>query len=263
MSFWLVFMMGCGAAIAIFLLAWLFAKKWDNYSLVDAVWAVGIGVVGCLWMVVTGESVVKHWVAGLLLLIWSLRLGWYLQRRIRRHYPEEDARYLKLREVWSGRVPTAFFWFFQAQGISVVVLAFPFLLIAADADYTWSFWEYFGLAVTLVGISGESLADFQMSSFKSKNRNSDAVCQQGLWRYSRHPNYFFEGVIWIGFYVYACGSMWGWMTIYAPTIIIFLLLRVTGIPPTEAAAVLRKGEAYRRYQKTTNSFIPWTPKKIE
>ncbi|NJR42766.1 MAG: DUF1295 domain-containing protein [Akkermansiaceae bacterium] len=122
--------------------------------------------------------------------IWSLRLGIHLERRIRRIHPLEDVRYTKLREVWKGREQSAFFWFFQGQAASVVLLALPFLLIAVDHDKVWSWWESCGLAVWAIGIFGESLADAQMSRFKSKNQDSSAVCQDGLWRYSRHPNYF-------------------------------------------------------------------------
>ncbi len=254
--------LGVGAMAVVFFVAWLWAKKCDNYSLVDAVWAFGIGLTGCAWLLLIGGGSMKHWLAGGLLALWSMRLGWHLQRRIRRVHPEEDARYMKLREVWAARVPTAFFWFFQGQGISVILLALPFLLIAVDSDGSWSGWESTGLAVALIGIFGEGLADSQMSQFKKLNRDSKAVCQAGLWRFSRHPNYFFEAVIWVGFYFYACGSEWGWTMIHAPAVIIFLLLRVTGIPPTEAAAVLRKGDAYRNYQKTTSPFIPWPPRKI-
>lgn len=268
MSYLLALALGIGLMAVLFIVAWVWARKCDNYSLVDAVWAFGIGLTGCLWLVAGGGGA-KHWVAGGLLGLWSLRLGWHLQRRIRRAHPEEDARYAKLREVWTGRVASAFFWFFQAQAISVVLLALPFLLIAMDPDGAWSGWEAAGLAVALIGISGESLADSQMSRFKAGKPgkpgkpDSKAVCQEGLWRYSRHPNYFFEAVIWIGFYLYACGSDWGWATIHAPAAIIYLLLRVTGIPPTEAAAVLRKGDAYRRYQETTSPFIPWPPKRVK
>ncbi len=262
MSAWVLFISGSAMMALIFLLAWVWARACDNYSMVDAVWAFGIGLTGCLWLSVAGAPSLKHAVAAGLLATWGLRLGWHLQQRIRRAHPEEDARYVHLRHVWRGRVPSAFFWFFQAQGVSVVLLALPFLRIAVDRDPAWGLWESVGTAVALVGIFGEALADSQMSGFKRRNRGAGAVCQEGLWRYSRHPNYFFEAVIWTGFYIYACGSAFGWATVHAPLTIVFLLLRVTGIPPTEAAAVLRKGEAYRRYQKSTSPFIPWPPKKV-
>lgn len=259
---WFALVSGFLAMAVMFLLAWLWARKCDNYSLVDAVWAFGIGLTGCGWLVILGGGSAKHWVASGLLALWSLRLGWHLQHRIRRLHPEEDARYVKLREIWVGRVPSAFFWFFQGQAVSVIFLVLPFLLIAVDSDRSWSYWESIGLIVALIGISGEGLADSQMSHFKKSNHDLKAVCQSGLWKYSRHPNYFFEAVIWLGFYLFACGSEWGWTMIHAPAVIVYLLLRVTGIPPTEAAAVLRKGDAYRNYQKTTSPFIPWPPKKI-
>ncbi len=261
MTAWPALVAGFGVTALMFLLAWIVAEKLENYSLVDAVWAFGIGLTAVFWLVVGGEVGPKQAVAAVLIAAWSLRLGWHLQRRIKRAHPEEDARYVKLREVWAGRVSSAFFWFFQAQGISVVVLALPFLLIAADPDLSWSAWETAGLIVVAAGILGESVADAQMSRFKARNSGSKAVCQGGLWSYSRHPNYFFEAVIWTGFYIYACGSEWGWAMVHAPAIIIFLLLKVTGIPPTEAAALSRKGDAYRRYQKSTSPFIPWPPRE--
>lgn len=253
---------GLGTALmsVVFFIAWLWAKRVDNYSLVDAVWAFGVGLTGLFWLGLS-QGNAKHWAAGGLLALWSLRLGWHLQKRIRKHHPQEDARYLKLREVWKGREGSAFFWFFQGQGISAVLLALPFLCVARDPDISWSVWETVGLALGLAGVAGEGLADSQMSAFKTRNHDAKAVCQDGLWRYSRHPNYFFEAIIWIGFYVFACGSEWGWATVHAPAMIIYLLLKVTGIPPTEAAAVSRKGDAYRRYQQTTSAFIPWPPSR--
>lgn len=261
MSGWLAFVSGMVSIMLLFFLAWGWSRRWDNYSIVDAVWAFGIGFVASLWLYLCGAGMAKHWVAAGMVILWGGRLCWHLERRIRRMYPEEDARYTKLRDVWKGRVASAFFWFFQAQAVSVVALALPFLWIARDPDGAWSLWESLGLVLWLVGIFGEGLADSQMAAFKAKNRDSKAVCQDGLWHYSRHPNYFFESIIWLGFYTYACGSDLGWTTAYAPAMIIYLLLKVTGIPPTEAAAVLRKGDAYRRYQASTSPFIPWPPKK--
>ncbi len=259
MNFWVLLGSGTAAMVLLFGLSWAWARRVDNYSLVDAVWALGIGLTGVGWLLSSGLSP-KHWAAGGILAMWSMRLGWHLQRRIRKHHPEEDARYQKLREVWKGHEASRFFWFFQAQALSVVLLALPFLFIALDPDTTWSHWETAGLVICVIGILGEGVADSQMASFKSRNSDSKAVCQDGLWYYSRHPNYFFEAVIWIGFYLYACGSAWGWACFHAPAIIIYLLVKVTGIPPTEAAAVRRKGDAYRHYQQTTSPLIPWPPK---
>jgi len=246
----------------LFAISWWWAVRIDNYSLVDAVWAFAIGLLGVAWLFLMEGDSAKHIAAGVMVAFWSLRLGWHLQRRIRHHHPLEDARYAKLREVWQGREARSFFWFFQGQALSVVLLALPFLLIARDGS-GWGIWESIGLFIALTGIAGEALADHQMSQFKVGNSDSKAVCREGLWRYSRHPNYFFEAVIWSGFYLFACGSEMGWATIHAPVIITFLLLKVTGIPPTEASAVARKGDAYRDYQRTTSAFIPLPPRTTD
>lgn len=239
-----------------FFIAWLWAKQIRNYSIVDAFWAYSIGFTGLIWLLLATPVSGKHLAACALLAAWSLRLGYHLHIRIAKHHPVEDARYATLRETWKGRVDAAFFWFFQAQAFSVILLALPFLVIASDPSPLWSFLHYAGFAIALIGIGGEALADWQMSNFKSGNSDPKAVCDRGLWRYSRHPNYFFESVIWFGFFIFAAGSPWGWATIHAPLIITYLLLKVTGIPPTEAAAVSRKGEAYRQYQRATSAFVP-------
>ncbi len=245
--------------VIIFALAWHWGTRLKNYSLVDAFWAGGIGLSGVLFAIFGTGDISKRIVAASLAAFWGGRLAYHLQKRIRKHHPEEDSRYQKLREIWEGRETRSFFWFFQAQAVSVLLLALPYLLVSSDAT-PWGLFESFGLTVALIGIAGEMLADHQMSKFKEKDNRSTSVCQEGLWNYSRHPNYFFEMVIWIGIFLFACGSAYGWTTFYAPAIITFLLLKVTGIPPTEASAVKRKGDAYRDYQRTTSPFIP-LPKK--
>lgn len=241
-----------------FAAAWAWARKLENYSIVDAVWAFAIGLAACIWLCLGHGDPLKRLVAGTLVAAWSLRLGWHLQRRIRRAHPEEDSRYAKLREHWHSRVDTSFFYFFQGQALLALLMALPFFLVAQDTG-AWRVWETLGLGLSLIAISGETLADHQMTLFKRANKDSKSVCREGLWRYSRHPNYFFESLIWLGFYLFACGSSGGWTMIHAPAIILFLLLRVTGVPPTEAAALARKGDAYRDYQRTTSAFIPLPP----
>jgi len=245
--------------IAIFAAAWSFCVKIRNFSPVDAFWALCIGLTALFFLLSQNPSQ-KQIIAALLIGAWSARLGFHLAKRIAKHHPEEDTRYIKLREVWEGRVNSAFFWFFQGQALSVFLLALPFYLIAADPDPSFAPLAIAGAIVALTGLIGETIADRQMSAFKASDPDPKSVCRRGLWKFSRHPNYFFESVIWTGFFLFAAGSPWGWTTIYAPAIITFLLLKVTGIPPTEASALKRKGEAYREYQRTTSAFVPLPPK---
>lgn len=254
-----LFVIVAALVIVDFAAGWWFGGVIKNYSLVDALWAGWIGLAGLIYSIFGNGDLPKKIAAGAIAAAWGFRLAYHLQKRIRNHHPEEDSRYQKLREVWEGRVPSAFFWFFQAQAISVLLLSLPYFLVARDSS-PWGIFETLGLIVVVIGIGGEALSDFQMSRFKEKDKRSTSVCREGLWKYSRHPNYFFEMVIWIGVYLFACGSAWGWVTFFAPVTITFLLLKVTGIPPTEASAVKRKGKAYRDYQRTTSAFIPLPPK---
>lgn len=247
------------ANFIIFAVAWAWCIRLKNFSPVDAFWASCIALTGLFFLLVQSPNP-KQITAAALIVAWGSRLGYHLGKRIASHHPEEDSRYEKLRKVWEGKVNPMFFLFFQAQAVSVFLLALPFHLIAIDPDSTWAPLHLIGAIVAIGGLIGETIADKQMTAFKSEDPSPKSVCRKGLWKYSRHPNYFFESVIWIGFFLFASGSPWGWTTVYAPAIITFLLLKVTGIPPTEASAVKRKGDAYREYQRTTSKFIPLPPK---
>lgn len=255
-----LFLVGWGLMAIMFARAWMWSVKLDNYSLVDAIWALGIGITAGLWLLLQEGGGLKHLVGALLVGCWSLRLSTHLALRISRAHPEEDARYGELRERWKGREKAMFFGFFQMQALSVVLLALPFLFIGRDAS-GFGVWEISGTAVCIFAILGEALADHQMSAFRKRNEGRHAVCDVGLWRYSRHPNYFCEFLIWVGFYLFACGSAYGWLMVHAPLVILFLLLRITGVPPSEASSLASKGDAYRAYQRRTSVFIPLPPRK--
>ncbi len=243
------------ANLIIFTAAWAFCVKIKNFSPVDAFWAFCIGLTA-LFFLFTKNPSTQPFIAGILISAWSVRLGYHLTRRIAKHHPSEDSRYQKLRAIWNGKVNSMFLLFFLGQALSVFLLALPFYLIAADPNPTYDLFPILGTLIACIGLIGETVADRQMSTFKAANPDPKSICQIGLWKYSRHPNYFFESIIWIGFFIFALGSPWGWVSIYAPVIITYLLLKVTGIPPTEASALLRKGDAYREYQRTTSPFIP-------
>jgi steroid 5-alpha reductase family enzyme len=142
------------------------------------------------------------------------------------------------------------------QSLSVVVLGYPFLAICSNPEQGLGPLEWAGAALWLAAISGEALADAQLSWFKRDKANAGLVCDAGLWRYSRHPNYFFEWLIWVAYFLFSCASPWGWPAILSPACILYLLLRVTGIPATEEQSLRTKGDAYRRYQERTSAFLP-------
>lgn len=254
-------LIGLGMMVCFFSVVWYLSRALDNYSFVDIAWAYGLLFLLPLYFVMfQGAEFRKALIWGMAA-AWSLRLGTHLLIRIVRHHPEEDVRYQVLRKKWAGeQLGWKFYVFFQAQGLLILVLSVPMALSMRNPVPTLLPLEVVGLFVCLIGIAGEALADFQMQNFKSDKPNKGRVCNAGLWRYSRHPNYFFEFVAWMGFWLFACGSPWGWITIYAPVAILYFLLRVTGIPLTEKCSVESKGQAYRDYQRTTSAFVPWPPK---
>jgi steroid 5-alpha reductase family enzyme len=141
-----------------------------------------------------------------------------------------------------------------------VLFAIP-MLVAARNPAPPAIWDALGVAIWLLAVAGESLADRQLSRFRRDPARRGQVCQLGLWRYSRHPNYFFEWLHWWSYVCLAVGAPWGWAAIVGPLAMLYFLLFVTGVKPTEAQALLTRGAAYREYQRTTSAFIPWPPQR--
>jgi steroid 5-alpha reductase family enzyme len=245
-----------GALCALFALVYLLARSIDNYGIVDIAWSYAFAVLACIYALFgTGWPIRRAMIASIVI-VWSLRLGTHLLVRIARKHPEEDGRYRQLRKDWGSAFRLKMAGFFQMQAVSVVLLGIPFLFACSNPAPSLGSLEWAGAALWLVAISGEALADAQLSAFKRAGGNAGKVCDAGLWRYSRHPNYFFEWLIWVSYFTFACASPWGWVGIISPACILYLLLRVTGIPATEEQSVRSKGDAYRRYQERTSPFVP-------
>ncbi|MDB6140835.1 MAG: hypothetical protein JWO94_3907 [Verrucomicrobiaceae bacterium] len=257
---WSLFALGGLNVAVLFTGTWALSLKLDNFSFVDVTWSYSLAFLAPLYALCGEGFITRRLLAATMAALWSIRLGSYLLRRIIRHHPHEDVRYLVLRANWKGSLARSFFWFFQAQALLILLLSAPVLLACVNPSPHLSTVELLGAVVWLIGICGEALSDAQMGAFKRDPASKGKVCQTGLWRYSRHPNYFFESLVWWGFWLFACGSPWGWATAYAPLMILYFLLRVTGIPLTEKCSVESKGEAYREYQRTTSAFVPWMPK---
>ena len=133
-----------------------------------------------------------------------------------------------------------------------VLLLYAFADYGAVLPHSWLLID----SLWVIGFAGESTADRQLLHFRLDPQNRCRTCQLGLWRYSRHPNYFFEFVMWVAYALFASATPFGWIAFACPAVMLFLLLKVTGIPATEAQALRTRGDEYREYQRTTSVFVP-------
>jgi steroid 5-alpha reductase family enzyme len=235
---------------------WAVARRIRNNGIVDVAWAGSFLPLAAVYAAGGDGHPVRTGLVVAMVVAWSLRLTIYLYRRVMAQHPVEDTRYQDLRREWAHNLDVRFFVFFQAQAAAAVLFSVPHALAlshpVAPEPLLWT-----GAAVWLVGLAGEATADWQLARFKADPANKGRICQAGLWNYSRHPNYFFEWLVWCGFALGALATPWGWVGLASPLLMLYTLLRVTGIPATEAAAVARRGDAYREYQRTTSAFVPW------
>lgn len=250
-----LFAMGLAVAVGYFAVTWAISVRIRNYGLLDVAFSYGVAILAPIYAWAGPGFETRKWAFAAIGAVWSLRLGTYILVRVIRHHPSEDARYAELRLRWPG--PLGFLGFFELQAVLVAIFSAPFLLASFNPVRSFAIVEIVGLALAVAGVLGETVADLQMQAFKGDPASRGRVCEVGLWRYSRHPNYFFESLVWWGFFVAALGSPYGWITIVCPLLMLYFLLRVTGIPLTEAQAVRSKGDAYREYQRTTSAFVPW------
>jgi steroid 5-alpha reductase family enzyme len=242
---------------------WFWQRARRDATVVDVGWTLGFGLVALLGAVFGSGEPARRWLVGMVAAVWSLRLGLHLLLSRILGHPQEDGRYRALRTKWGDRAQPYFFVFFQAQALLAALFAgAPMLAMIRPGPFP-SFLDLVGLAVGLIAIFGEGLADRQLSGFRTDPANRGRTCRSGLWRYSRHPNYFFEWLHWWAYVLIAAGGPWWGLTLLAPALMLYFLLRVTGIPATEAQALASRGEDYRDYQRTTSAFIPWFPRREE
>jgi len=227
-----------------------------NSGIVDLGWTFSFSLImgGCILMSDGWEP--RKWLLAGMVWIWSFRL----LRHIYKRYitTDEDPRYQEIRKKWGTRyVDLKVYFMFIFQGLIALVLSLPFFIVSMNKSDSWSIFEGWGVILWFIGVCGEALADKQLRDFKNNPENEGHVCQRGLWNYSRHPNYFFEFVTWLGFGVFALGSTGGLLGLISPLLMLILLLKVSGIPLAEEQSLKSKPVAYKKYQQTTSAFVPW------
>jgi steroid 5-alpha reductase family enzyme len=231
---------------------WLASRFLKNPSVVDVSWSIGLMMAGLIYLY-SQPNTLRISIIAILLVVWGLRLAGYLwYSRVRKGHV--DKRYTEMGNGWKINKSLGFFLNFQLQGILIFVVSIVFLFISKTAAANFSLLDYIAFGVVLIGIFGESLADLQLQRFKAGNKGK--VCNVGLWRYSRHPNYFFDWLTWCGFALFAEDFAFGCIGWISPLLMYLIFTRVTG-PMTERGSIQSRGQAFVDYQKQTSMFFPW------
>jgi len=242
--------------------AWVVQQRTGNSGWVDTIWTFSLGLVGAgsaLWPVAGAPPNARQWLVAALVAIWSLRLGTHIA--VRTKGITDDPRYAAFAGEWGVDSPRRMFIFLQNQGLGSIPLVFAIFVAARFPQDALRLQDYLGALILLAGIVGEALSDAELKRFRDNPANTGRVCDVGLWRWSRHPNYFFEWFGWLAYPVIALstGYVWGWATLLAPVFMYWILVHVTGIPPLEAQMLRSRGDRYRDYQSRTSPFFPLPP----
>jgi steroid 5-alpha reductase family enzyme len=256
---WELWLIGWAAAASLLGVLYLVQRRTRDATAVDAGWASSLVLIAVLDAILGPGAVGQRALIATLAGVENLRIAFLIRGRLGN---EEDSRYQELRARWAarGREQTTFAIFYQAQAFVAVMPSLPFLLASFNRQHGLAPVEFAGAALWLLAATFEAVADRQLKRFKSDPANKGKTMRFGLWRYSRHPNYFFQWLTWIAYALIALAAPWGWLGFLAPALILYLIVFVTGVKPSEEAALKSRGDDFRRYQRETSAFVPWFPR---
>ena len=249
---------GLAAALSLLALVWLASLNRRDASIVDIFWGPGFVLVASVYLVLSDGWAPRQALVLVLVSLWGLRLGAHILWRSRGK--TEDYRYRAMRERHGARFWwVSLFTVFLFQGLLVGLISAP-LLQAVDAGLParWTSFDLAAVVLFAVGFLFEAVGDLQLARFRSNPANHGKVLRTGLWRYTRHPNYFGDAVVWWSFFVLALGTSGSLWTIYSPVVMTFLLLKVSGVGLLERKLSRTRSE-YADYIAATNAFVPWFP----
>lgn len=241
--------------------AWLIQRLTRNIGWVDVVWSFGTAAAGILLALVWGGgSTPRGAMVAVIAAVWGLRLGLHVAFRVAGS--QEDGRYRELRQDWGARLQPRLFGFLQVQALVSTGLAAA-IALAAERPGAWpDAQDVLGVAIAVVAVAGETIADRQLAAFAADPANRGKVCDRGLWAWSRHPNYFFEWLAWFAYPAIAISPRFpeGAWALIAPLAMYLVLRHGTGVPPLEAHMLKSRGQAFRDYQARVSLFIPRPPR---
>ncbi len=230
--------------------------KRDN-SIADVGWGIGFIILALSSLIISNNFYGRSIGVTLLVLLWGIRISYYLLMRNYKH--GEDPRYRTWRAKWGQYARfKAFVFIFMLQGFLIIVISYPVLLINTSVPVPLRWFDSIGFLLWMSGFLIETIADYQLRQFLGHRRDQEMVMKTGLWRFTRHPNYFGESSMWWGIFLLALPVPFGFTTIISPLLLTYLLLFVSGIPLAEKT--FERSIAYQQYKKETNAFFPWFPR---
>jgi steroid 5-alpha reductase family enzyme len=229
----------------------------DN-SIVDSAWGMGFVLVALVSLDYTNGPVLRSLVVTALVGIWGGRLAWHIWRRNRGH--GEDFRYARWRREW-GRwfLLRSYFQIYMLQGILLFTIAYPILLINRSRTPGFTLLDGAGILIWTAGFLFEAIGDRQLARFKQDPAHRGRIMTEGLWSWTRHPNYFGESVMWWGIFIVALNVPGGWTAICSPLVITLLLTKVSGVPMLEKKYA--ENAEFQAYARRTPAFFPRIPSK--
>ena len=252
--------LGVAALVIFFYMTSLFvlAQIHRDNSIADVAWGPGFILVAWTTLLINVSFAPRQLIAAALILIWGTRLA--VRIHLRNRGKGEDIRYRNWRETWGKAfVIRSYFQVFILQGCILLMNIAPILVINTYDAGKLGVLDVFAVLLWVLGFSFESIADWQLDRFIADPNSRGNIMDRGLWRYSRHPNYFGEVTMWWGIYCLALSVPWGWISIIGPLTITGSILFVSGIPMTEK--LMAKTPGFAAYKKRTSVFIPWFPEK--
>lgn len=251
------------ASVFVFnMIAYFVAQVKKDNSIIDILWGICFVIPNLVSLLISGNWNERTILTFTLVTIWALRLAWHIGSR---HQGKEDFRYQDMRKRWSAVSTGYYYWaafiyVFMMQALFSVIVNSSALMVSI-----WSTGEFFlldviGAAVWAFGFIFEMVADYQLQKFRDDPTNRGKLIKVGLWRYSRHPNYFGEAVLWWGIFIIALSVEFGWITVYAPLFITLLIRFVSGVPLLENK--YKDRPEFQQYMKETNVFVPWFVRKV-
>ncbi|MBW6424149.1 DUF1295 domain-containing protein [Rhizobium sp. XQZ8] len=240
--------------------AWVIQRSTGLSGWIDTIWSGAVGIGGVMAALFAHGDFDRRITILIIIAAWALRLGSHIGSRTRGS--GEDPRYAKFIEEWGESAAWRLFLFLQIQAFAAFILVLAVYLAATNDNPFPSVIDLVAMLVAIIALGGEAISDLQLARFRKTPQAKTEVCETGLWRYSRHPNYFFEWLFWCSWPLFALATpIWSWLSLLAPLLMYWLLVHVSGIPPLEEHMLRSRGEKFRALQRRVNAFFPG-PRKL-